>query len=98
MLLKASNATGRVELATTAPLRADAGVLRLMGVNRSGDLAGQAMAHTHLTGETYDSQGALRYGEHVAKIAVAAVSTNLASLNGRSVPLMDGSALCDLVL
>ena len=96
LLLKASKQPEGVQLVATSLLRAGAGLLRRVGVDRTGGPAGQAKPHTHLLGETYWSQGALRYGEHVAKIAAAPVSANLTALTGRHVPVLQASALRDL--
>jgi len=96
LLAKASKGPEEAQLAATAVLRAGAGLLRKVGINRTGGPAGQAMAHTHLLGETYYSQGALRFGEHVAKVAAAPVSANLTALHGQRVSVRDASALRDL--
>lgn len=96
LLLKAAKAPEEAQLAATSLLRAGAGLLRRIGINRTGGPAGQAMAHTHLLGETYYSQGALRFGDHVAKVAAAPVSANLTALSGQRVPLLQPSALRDL--
>jgi len=96
LLLKASKAPEEAQLAATSLLRAGAGLLRKVGINRTGGPAGQAMAHTHLLGETYYSQGALRFGEYVAKVAAAPVSANLTRLHGQRVSTLDASALRDL--
>ncbi|GAB3107333.1 catalase family protein [Janibacter alkaliphilus] len=46
-------------------------------------LAGLASTHHHPLGETYHSQGALRHGDHVAKVSVAPTGAT-AELTGRS--------------
>ena len=96
VLLKAAKQPEELQLATTSLLRAGAGLLRRVGIDRTGGPAGQAQPHTHLLGETYYSQGALRFGEHVAKIAAAPVSANLIALTGQHVPVLQPSALRDL--
>lgn len=96
LLAKAARAPEPAQVATGVVLRAAAGAARKVGVDRTGGPAGQAMPHTHLLGETYWSQGALRFGEHVAKVAAVPVSANLTGLTGRRVPVGEPSALRDL--
>lgn len=96
VLLKAAKQPAELQLAATAVLRAGARLLGRVGIDRTGGPAGQAKPHTHLLGETYYSQGALRYGDHVAKISAAPVSANLTALTGQPVPTLQPSALRDL--
>ena len=96
LLRKAAKQPEGLQLALTSVLRAGAGLLRRVGVDRTGGPAGQAKPHTHLLGETYWSQGALRFGDHVAKVAAAPVSANLTALTGQRVPVLQPSALRDL--
>jgi hypothetical protein len=86
-----------VQVATGVALRAANSVLRKIGVNRTGGPAGQAMPHTHILGERFWSQGALRYGDYIAKISAVPVSANLTELAGQRVPVAEPSALRDLV-
>lgn len=95
-LAAAQKAPEEAQIALTSVLRGAASVLRRVGIDRAGGPAGQAKPHTHLLGEAYYSQGALRHGEHVAKIAVFPVSGNLRALTDRRVPTLDASALRDL--
>lgn len=96
VLLKASKQPEELQLAATAVLRAGAGLLHKVGIDRTGGPAGQAMPHTHLLGKTYYSQGAVRYGDHVAKVAIAPVSAGLTALTGQRVPVLQPPALRDL--
>lgn len=96
LLLQAQKAPEELQLGLTSLLRGVAGLLRRVGIDRSGGPAGQAKPLTHLLGETYYSQGALRYGNHVAKIAAVPVSDNLQALTGQHVPALQASALRDL--
>lgn len=93
ILAKLSKQPEEAQLAGTAALRTAAGVLRRVGVDRTGGPAGQAMPLSHLLGETYYSQGVLRFGDHVAKVAAAPVSPNLTALTGQTVPALQPSAL-----
>jgi hypothetical protein len=96
VLLKASQQPEELQVALTSVLRAGANVLRKVGIEKTGGPAGQAKPHTHLLGESYYSQGALRYGDHVAKVAAAPVSANLTALTGQHVPVLQSSAYRDL--
>ncbi len=83
--------------ATTPVLRAGNAVLTRLGVDWTGTAAGLAKPRTHILGETFYSQAALRYGDHVAKVAVAPASDNLRRLTGTRVDPANPSALADLV-
>lgn len=96
VLLQTSKAPEAVQLAATAVLRGAANVLRGVGVDRTGGPAGQAKPHVHPLGETYWSQGAIRYGDHVAKVSAAPVSENLTALTGEHVSVRDASAYREL--
>ncbi|OYN90677.1 catalase family protein [Parenemella sanctibonifatiensis] len=96
VLLEAAKGPDQVQVAAGSLLREVGGLLRRIGINRTGGPAGQAMPHTHLLGETYWSQGALRFGEHVAKVSAAPVSPNLTALTGQPVDAGEPSALRDL--
>jgi hypothetical protein len=95
LLLKAQKAPEEAQIAVTSLLRAGAKLLRSVGIVKAGGPAGQAKPHTHLLGESYYSQGALRFGDHVAKIAAVPVSANLIALTGQHVPVLQPSALRD---
>ncbi|MFZ7089303.1 catalase family protein [Curtobacterium sp. RRHDQ10] len=96
VLLQTSKAPESVQLVATAAMRGAANVLRGVGVDRTGGPAGQAKPHVHPLGETYWSQGALRYGDHVAKVSAAPVSGNLTDLTGEHVTVREPSAYRDL--
>jgi catalase len=53
---------------------------------------------THILGETFFSQAALRYGDYVAKICIAPASDNLKALTGKHVDHSKYSALRDAVV
>ncbi|MCJ1685361.1 catalase family protein [Rathayibacter sp. VKM Ac-2928] len=96
VLLQTSKAPEGVQVAATTVLRGAADVLRSVGIDRTGGPAGQAKPHVHLLGETYWSQGALRHGDHVAKVSAAPVSENLTALTGEHVSIREPSAYRDL--
>ncbi|MBM6592726.1 catalase family protein [Microvirga pudoricolor] len=53
---------------------------------------------THILGETFFSQAALRWGDHIAKVSVAPVSPELVALTGTTVSLDSPTALRDAVV
>ena len=75
---KLFSATLRGTVALRAALGLESGSLKALG--------GQPM--THPLGETFYTQTAFRYGDHVAKISVAPVAPSLASLHDQRVPLV----------
>jgi hypothetical protein len=96
LLLQTSKAPEGVQLAATAALRGAADVLRKVGIDKTGGPAGQAKPHTHLLGEAYYSQGAIRFGKYVAKIEAIPISDNLTELTGQHVSVRNPSAYRDL--
>jgi len=64
----------------------------------SGKLKSVGHPETHILGETFFSQAALRYGDYVAKICVAPASDNLKALTGKHLDHSKYSALRDAVV
>lgn len=85
------------KIATTA-LRAGAATLRAVGVDVVGGAGGQAMPETHILGETFFTQAAIRYGDYVCKLNVAPISENLKELTGKGIDTSNPSVLRDLVV
>lgn len=96
VLLATSKAPEGVQLAATTVLRGAADALRKVGIDKTGGPAGQAKPHVNLLGESYYSQGALRYGDHVAKVAAVPASPHLRALTGQHVSIREASAYRDL--
>jgi catalase len=71
--------------------------LELIG-GESGTLKSVGHPETHILGETFFSQAALRYGDYIAKICFAPVSDNLKALTGKHVDHSKYSALRDAVV
>jgi catalase len=72
-------------------------VLELVG-GESGTLKSVGHPETHILGETFFSQAALRYGDYIAKICFVPVSDNLKALTGKHVDHSKHSALRDAVV
>lgn len=98
ILEKATQQPEEVQKIATTALRAGASVLRAVGFDVTGGAGGQAMPETHILGETFFSQAAIRYGDYVAKLNVAPVSENLKALTGASIDTGNPSVLRDLVV
>jgi hypothetical protein len=72
--------------------------LRFFGM-RNQTLEGLGPPNTHLLGETYFSMAAQRFGDYVAKLAVAPLSASVRGLTGQAVNTSGNpSALRDLVV
>ena len=82
---------------STPILRVGQATLRRFGVDRAGTAAGLAKPRTHILGETFYSQAAIRYGDYVAKVAARPASANVRALVGARVDPSNSSALLDLV-
>jgi catalase len=61
-------------------------VLGLVGLD-SGALAQLGHPETHILGETFGSNAALRYGDYIAKMIIKPVSVNMTKLTGKHVPV-----------
>jgi hypothetical protein len=64
-------------------------ILSAIGVH-SGLLDNLGHPYTHILGETFSTIAPLRYGDYVAKIAVAPASQNLRELTGKHIDAGDG--------
>ena len=75
------------KMALSAALRGVGAALKTVGLESAtvASLGGQPL--THPLGESFYSQAPLRYGDHVAKVAVVPVSPSLAALKGQSLDL-----------
>lgn len=97
-LEKATQQPEEVQRIATTALRAGAATLRAVGVDVVGGAGGQAMPETHILGETFFSQAAIRYGDYVCKLNVAPISENLKELTGKGIDTSNPSVLRDLVV
>lgn len=97
-LEKATQQPEEVQRVATTALRAGAAALRTIGVDVVGGAGGQAMPETHILGETFFSQAAMRYGDYVCKLNAAPLSENLKALTGKGIDTGNPSVLRDLVV
>jgi hypothetical protein len=72
-------------------------VLEALGGKAGATLDGLARDNHHPLGETYHTQAALRFGDHVAKLALRPLSDDVRALTGRPVPDTGYSAMRDAV-
>lgn len=72
-------------------------LLEAVGARAGATLDGLARDNHHPLGETYHTQGALRFGRHVAKLSLRPLSDNVRSLAGHAVPDVGYATLRDVV-
>jgi hypothetical protein len=72
-------------------------VLEALGGTAGATLDGLARDNHHPLGETYHTQAALRFGDHVAKLALRPLSADVRALTGRPVPDTGYAAMRDAV-
>lgn len=72
-------------------------VVSALGKTPGATLQGLARDNNNLLGETYHTQAAVRFGEHVAKLALAPKSQNVRSLTGEPVKIEEHSTMRDMV-
>ncbi|ARO15998.1 hypothetical protein BVG79_p1000196 (plasmid) [Ketogulonicigenium robustum] len=90
-----ARAPDSLQRAGSAAARAAAGVIDALGGTPNATLQGLALARVHALGETFHSQGAVRYGDYIAKFSLAPEGPT-ATLTGQ--PIGDGySAMRDAV-
>lgn len=98
ILEKATQQPEELQKILTTVLRGGAAALRTVGVDVVGGAGGQAMPETHILGETFFSQAAIRYGDYIAKLNAAPLSENLKALTGKGIDTGNPSILRDLVV
>ncbi len=72
-------------------------LLEALGGTPGATLQGLARDHHHPLGETYHTQAAIRFGDHVAKLALAPRSDNVRALAGQDVPDVGYATMRDIV-
>lgn len=72
-------------------------VVEALGGAPGATLQGLARDNHHPLGETYHTQAAIRYGDHVAKLALRPLSDNVRALTGQPVPADAHGAMRDAV-
>ena len=68
-----------------------------IGATPGATLEGLARDHHHPLGETYHTQAAIRFGDHVAKLSLAPLSENVRALAGRPVEDVHDASMRDAV-
>ena len=72
-------------------------VVETLGGTANATLQGLARDNHHILGETFHTQAAVRYGEHIAKLSFAPKSDNVRQLTGRDVDVSGFSTMMDVV-
>lgn len=98
VLEKATQQPEELQKIATTVLRGGAAALRTVGIDVVGGAGGQAMPETHILGETFFTQAAIRYGDYICKLNVAPRSDNLKVLTGKGIDTSNPSVLRDLVV
>ncbi|MCK6095918.1 catalase family protein [Micrococcus sp. EYE_162] len=81
----------------TGAARVVRGAVEAVGGTPSATLQGLGRDNAHVLGETYFTQGALRYGDHIAKVSLAPESANVRALTGQDMDVEDFSSIRDVV-
>ena len=95
---KLAHAPEQLQEALTATTRLAGDALRAVGLADPAGVIGQAKPHVHPLGVTYFTAAALRYGDYVAKLAVAPASESLRPVLDAHVDTGDAFALRDAVV
>ncbi|KAK0350905.1 hypothetical protein LTR94_027122, partial [Friedmanniomyces endolithicus] len=69
-----------------------------LGMTPGATLEGLARDNHHPLGESYHTQGAIRFGDHVAKLALSPASDNVRALTGQPVGKADFSTMRDVLV
>jgi catalase len=97
LLEKHATDSAGLKQAVSTTARTFENALELVG-RESTTLKSLGHPETHILGETFYSQGAVRYGDHVAKICFTPASDNLKALTGKHLDHSKYSALRDSVV
>ncbi|WP_396276965.1 catalase family protein [Glutamicibacter creatinolyticus] len=98
LLEKNSQAPEILQRVATGTMRVAREAVEAVGITPSATLEGLGRDNSHLLGETYYTQAAIRYGEHVAKLSIAPKSENVRSLTGRRMKVEDFSGIRDVLV
>lgn len=72
-------------------------VLESLGGTPGATLDGLARDNHHPLGETYHTQAALRYGDHIAKLSIAPSSDNVRALHGKNIDDIDYAGMREAI-
>lgn len=98
LLEKNANAPDFFQRMVAAAARGAEDVVEVFGREPGATLQGLARDNANLLGETYHTQGALRFGDYIGKISLAPASKNVRALTGRIIKDVDFSAMRDMVV
>ncbi len=98
LLEKAAKAPETLQRLTTGAMSIARDVATSAGLTPGATLEGLGRDNSHVLGETYFTQAALRYGDFVAKLSVSPKSANVRALTGVQMDVDDFSAIRDLVV
>lgn len=93
MLEARAAAPERLQRAGAALARGVESVAETVGLEPGATLQGLASNNHHLLGESYFTQGALRFGDYIAKLSVVPSSDNAKALTGEVMPDLSMSGI-----
>lgn len=98
LLEKNAQAPEILQRLTTGAMRLTREAIEATGRTPNATIEGLGRGDEHVLGETYYTQGALRYGDYIAKLSLAPASDNVRSLTGTTMQVDDFSAIRDLLV
>ncbi|HIV59094.1 MAG TPA: catalase family protein [Candidatus Stackebrandtia faecavium] len=98
LLEKNAQAPETLQRLGTKTMRLVREAVEATGHTPSATLEGLGRGDDHVLGETYYTQGALRYGDYIAKLSLAPKSPNVRSLTGENMEVTRFSAIRDLLV
>lgn len=72
--------------------------IEAIGMDPGATLEGIGRDNHHPLGESYHTQGAIRFGDHIAKLALSPASDNVRALTGQSVGKAEYSTMRDVIV
>lgn len=93
-----AKAPDAVQRAVASAARAIGTGVESAGREPGATLLGLGRDNAHILGETFHSQGAVRFGEYIAKVSVTPASREVQALTGRPMAVNGFSSIRDIVL
>lgn len=93
LLERRAAAPASLQRAGAALARGAEALVERAGFDGGATLQGLAANNHNLLGETYFTQGALRFGDYIAKLSVAPASDNARALTGQTMPDLSWSGI-----
>lgn len=98
ILEKNARAPEVLQRLTTGAMRLTREAIEATGHKPNATVEGLGRGDKHVLGETYYTQGALRFGDYIAKLSLAPASDNVRALTGQNMQVDSFSAIRDLLV